>query len=120
MSEKFRLLCIDDEEIGLRIRKTLLERAGYEVFAAQTAQSGIELFNTMSFDGVILDYLMPGTNGGEVAAALKSIRPEVPLLLLSAYVNLPNDVVQLVDAQVLKGEGPQELLRQVKAIIDHR
>jgi CheY-like chemotaxis protein len=118
--QKLRLLCIDDEEIGLRVRKAVFERAGYEVLTAQTAQSSIELFKTRNFDGVILDFLMPGTNGGEIATALRRIRPEVPILLLSAYVNLPEDVTRLVDAQVLKGAGPEELLLQVKTMIDIR
>lgn len=120
MHQKLRLLCIDDEDIGLRVRKTVLERAGYEVLTAQTAQSSIELFKTMSFDGVVLDFLMPGTNGGEIAATLRSIRHEVPILLLSAYVNLPEDVLRLVDAQVLKGAGPQELLHQINEMIQNR
>jgi CheY-like chemotaxis protein len=117
---KLRLLCIDDEDIGLRVRKAVLERAGYEVLTAQTAQSGIELFTSGSFDCVILDFLMPGTNGGEIAATLRRIRPEVPILLLSAYVNLPEEVLQKVDAQVLKGAGPEQLLRQVRTMIENR
>ena len=120
MHPKLRLLCIDDEEIGLRVRKVVLERAGYEVLTAQTAQSGIELFESGSFDCVILDFLMPGANGGEIAATLKSIRPEVPILLLSAYVNLPEEVLKKVDAQVLKGAGPEQLLRQVRTMIENR
>lgn len=120
MQQKLRLLCIDDEEIGLKVRKTVLERAGYEVFAAQTAPSGIELFKNMNFDAVVIDFLMPGTNGAETAATLRSIRPEVPILLLSAYVNLPEAALRLVDAHLLKGEGPQELLHQVKNLIDRR
>ena len=120
MQPKLRLLCIDDEDIGLRVRKVVLERAGYEVLTAQTAQSGIELFKSGPFDCVILDFLMPGTNGGEIAATLRQIRPEVPILLLSAYVNLPEEVLQKVDAQVLKGAGPEQLLRQVRTIIENR
>lgn len=120
MHQKLRLLCIDDEDIGLRVRKAVFERAGYEVLTAQTAQTGIELFHTREFDGVVLDFLMPGTNGGDIAATLRSIRPEVPILLLSAYVNLPDDVLRLVDAQVLKGAGPEVLLKQVKAMIENR
>ncbi len=120
MHQKLRLLCIDDEDIGLRVRKVVLERAGYEVLTAQTAQSGIELFKSGSFDCVILDFLMPGVNGGEIAATLREIRPEVPILLLSAYVNLPEDVLQKVDAQVLKGAGPEQLLRQVRNMIENR
>lgn len=120
MPRKLRLLCIDDEEIGLRIRKVVFERAGYEVFTAQTAQTSIELFKSENFDAVVLDYLMPGGNGGEIAAKLRNIRPEVPILLLSAYVSLPDDVLQIVDAQLLKGSGPEKLLGQVKAMIENR
>ena len=120
MPKKLRLLCIDDEEVGLRVRKAVFERAGYEVLTAQNARDSIELFKTLEFDGVVLDFLMPGTNGGDIAAALKNIRPEVPILLLSAYVNLPDHVVQQVDAQVLKGAGPEEMLRQVQAMIENR
>lgn len=120
VQQKLRLLCIDDEEIGLRVRKAVFERAGYEVLTAQTAQSGIELFKSGSFDGVILDFFMPGSTGGEIAATLRSIRPKVPILLLSAYVNLPQDVLQMVDAQVLKGAGPEEMLRQVRKMIENR
>ena len=120
MNQKLRLLCIDDEEIGLRVRKVVFERAGYEVLTAQTAQSGIELFKTGSFDAVILDFMLPDANGGEIAAALRTIRPQVPILLLSAYINLPEEVLQNVDEQVLKGAGPEQLLRQVKAMIENR
>ena len=119
MPQKLRLLCIDDEEVGLRVRKAVFERAGYEVLTAQNAQTGIELFKTLEFDGVVLDFLIPGANGGDIAAALKDIRPEVPILLLSAYVNLPDNVLRQVDAQVLKGAGPEEMLRQVQAMIEN-
>ena len=120
MPKKLRLLCIDDEEVGLRVRKAVFERAGYEVLTAQNARDSIELFKTLEFDGVVLDFLMPGTNGGDIAAALKNIRPEVPILLLSAYVNLPDHVLRQVDAQVLKGAGPEEMLREVEAMITNR
>ncbi len=120
MPQKLRLLCIDDEDIGLRVRQAVLERAGYEVHTAQNAQTGIEVFKSGEFDGVVLDYLMPGSNGTEVAAALRKIRPKVPILLLSAYVNLPDDVLRLVDAQVLKGAGPEVMLNQLQAMIEHR
>lgn len=117
---KLRLLCIDDEDIGLRVRKAVFELAGYDVSTAQNAESAIELFKTGDFHAVVLDFLMPGKNGGEIAAALRGIRPEVPILLLSAYVNLPEDVTRLVDAQVLKGARPEALLHQVQTMIENR
>ena len=68
-------------------------------------------------EGVILDYFMPGMDGGQVAIAMRKHRPEVPILLLSAYVNLPAEVVQMVDFTVLKGEGPNELLIKIKRML---
>jgi DNA-binding response OmpR family regulator len=55
-----------------------------------------------------------------VAVEMRKQRPDVPILLLSAYINLPNEVVQMVDFTVLKGEGPTELLAKVRAMINTR
>jgi CheY-like chemotaxis protein len=115
-----RLLCIDDDALGLQVRKAVLERAGYEVSTALDAATGLQLFAADDFDGVLLDYLMPHTNGGQLAAALRTIRPDVPILLLSAYLTLPEEVLRAVDLNLLKGEGPEELLGKVALLITLR
>jgi DNA-binding response OmpR family regulator len=114
------ILCIDDEALGLQIRKAVLEREGYRVLTALDGSSGLTLFADERVDGVILDYFMPGMDGGQVAVAMRRQRPEVPILLLSAYVNLPQEVVTMVDFTVLKGEGPSELLTKVQAMLRQR
>ena len=114
------ILCVDDEALGLQIRKAVLERAGYRVLTALDGSSGLTLFFDQPVEGVILDYFMPGMDGGQVATAMRKQRPEVPILLLSAYINLPPEVVQLVDFTVLKGEGPVELLARVRQMLDGR
>lgn len=114
------ILCIDDEALGLQIRKAVLEREGYRVLTALDGSSGLNLFAGEPVEGVILDYFMPGMDGGQVATAMRKQRPEVPILLLSAYINLPPEVVQLVDFTVLKGEGPVELLARVRQMLDGR
>lgn len=111
------ILCIDDEALGLQIRKAVLEREGYRVLIAQDGSSGLTLFADENVDGVILDYFMPGMDGGQVAFAMRARRPEVPILLLSAYVNLPREVVTMVNFTMLKGEGPMELLAKVHAML---
>jgi DNA-binding response OmpR family regulator len=68
-------------------------------------------------EGVILDYFMPGMDGGQVAVEMRERRPEVPILLLSAYINLPAEVVQTVNFTVLKGVGPNELLIKVRRML---
>lgn len=107
------VLCVDDEAVGLSVRKILLERAGYEVLTAADGPSGLELFATQPVRAVVLDFAMPGMDGGEVAARMRQIKPEVPILLLSAYVGLPDDVSSLVDVYMTKGEGAPVLLQKL-------
>jgi CheY-like chemotaxis protein len=104
------ILCVDDEVVGLRVRKILLERAGYQVLTAADGQSGMELFATQPIDAVVLDYAMPGMHGGDVARQMRQTKPQVPILLLSAYVGLPDEVSSLVDVYMTKGEGAPALL----------
>lgn len=107
------ILCIDDEELGLRVRKIVLERAGYRVVTGVDGCAGLSLFATEPVGVVVLDYFMPGMNGGEVAAEMRRLRPEVPIVLLSAYINLPQEVVRMVDCTILKGDGPEALLAKI-------
>jgi hypothetical protein len=52
-----------------------------------------------------------------VAEAMRRERPAVPIMLLSAYINLPAEVVTLVDVTLLKGEGPLELLEKLRLML---
>lgn len=104
------ILCVDDEAVGLQVRRILLERAGYQVLTAQDGFSGIQIFADEPVDAVVLDYSMPGMHGGEVARQMRLTKPEVPILLLSAYVGLPDEVSSLVDVYMTKGEGAPALL----------
>ncbi|HEY4379648.1 MAG TPA: response regulator [Acidobacteriaceae bacterium] len=104
------ILCVDDEVVGLRVRKILLERAGYQVLTAADGKSGMDLFTTHPVDAVVLDYAMPGMHGGDVARQMREAKPRVPILLLSAYVGLPDEVSSLVDVYMTKGEGAPALL----------
>jgi CheY-like chemotaxis protein len=111
------VLCVDDEMIGLRVRKILLERAGYTVISALEGTEGIEIFAREPVSAVVLDYAMPGMNGAQVAARMRAIKPSVPILLLSAYVGLPAEVTSLVDVYMTKGEGAPTLLKKLRAML---
>ena len=104
------VLCVDDELVGLRVRQIILERAGYQVLTAADGLSGLELFSAHPVDAVVLDYAMPGMHGGQVAEKMRKTKPRVPILLLSAYVGLPEEVSSLVDVYMTKGEGAPALL----------
>jgi CheY-like chemotaxis protein len=111
------ILCVDDELVGLRVRKILLERAGYRVLTAMDGPSGLAVFENEPIEVVVLDYSMPGMHGGEVAGRMRQIKPRVPILLLSAYIGLPAEVTSLVDLYMTKGEGAPMLLQKLESLL---
>ena len=111
------VLCVDDERVGLKVRQILLERAGYRVLTAESGAAGLDLFAHEPVDAVILDYSMPGMHGGEVARRMRDDKPAVPILLLSAYIGLPPEVMNLVDLSMTKGEGAATLLEKLGSLL---
>ena len=69
------VLCVDDEKIGLRVRKIMLESRGYAVLTANNGPEGLKVFDENHVDLVVLDYFMPDLNGGEVASEMRRRRP---------------------------------------------
>jgi len=108
---------VDDELVGLKVRKILLERAGYRVLTAMDGPSGLAVFENEPIEAVVLDYSMPGMHGGEVAGRMRAIKPRVPILLLSAYIGLPAEVTRLVDLYMTKGEGAPMLLQKLESLL---
>ncbi len=111
------ILCIDDEELGLEIRKMVLEREGFSVLTARDGPAGISLFDTTQVDAVVLDYAMPGLDGGEVAAILRKRKPNIPILMLSAYVALPEHVMRVVSVSATKGDGAFTLVDKLRELL---
>jgi CheY-like chemotaxis protein len=111
------ILCIDDEATGLLVRKMLLQREGYEVLSALSGAEGLELFRTNPVEAVVLDYAMPGMDGGQVAEELKRLKPMIKILLLSAYVDLPETALKWVDKRVVKGMSPTAFLAELKQLL---
>lgn len=113
------ILCVDDEAVGLSMRKMTLESQGYRVFTAENGPDGLAIFSTEPIDLVVLDYKMPGMNGDVVAERMKRLKPLVPILLLSAYVDLPRETLALVDKYLTKGEGPLVMLQAIAELLSH-
>src|SRR6266536_2015846 len=112
------ILCVDDEAIGLSARKILLESQGYRVLTAENGPDALVLFSTENVEAVILDYSMPGMNGDVVAERMKELRPDLPIIMLSAYVDLPSATLALVDRSITKGDPPPVLLEAIVQVLD--
>jgi CheY-like chemotaxis protein len=111
------ILCIDDEDLGLEIRKMVLEREGFSVLTARDGLTGISVFDSEHVDAVVLDYAMPGMDGGQVAAILRQRRADIPILMLSAYVALPDEVMRVVSISATKGDGAFTLVDKLKGLL---
>jgi len=110
------VLCVDDERIGLRVRKIMLESRGYTVLTANSGE-GLKMFDENHVDVVVLDYFMPGLNGGEVASEMRRRRPGVPIVFLSAYFSLPPEALELADAFITKGDPPDVLIEKLQRLV---
>ena len=112
------VLCIDDEYNQLIGYKMLLEQTGYRVLAATSASEGLEMFYSHPVDAVILDYRMPGMEGDIVAARMKIINAQVPIMLLSGCQGISKSRLKCIDASVSKGQSPALLLSTLHALLN--
>lgn len=111
------ILCVDDERSGLLMRRLLLESQGYRVLTAENGSDGLAILSAEDVDLVLLDYAMPGADGAEVAGNMKKIKPSIPILMLSAYIDLPSETFVHVDRYVIKGQSPASLLTTVAELL---
>jgi CheY-like chemotaxis protein len=111
------LLCIDDHKPSLAGWCLYLQGAGYSVETAHGAQEGLQLFATQPIDLVLLDYAMPEADGGEVAATMKRIKPQVRIVMFSGVADIPPDARAHVDAFLQKGQSPSVVLRTIDDLL---
>jgi CheY-like chemotaxis protein len=110
-NKQLTILCIDDDDTGLLIRKMMLEAEGYKVLSARGGQEGLDALASSRVDAIILDYQMPSMNGAEVARSIRQKWPDLPIVMLSGFPDeVPDDALKLVNAFVVKGGAPEQLL----------
>jgi CheY-like chemotaxis protein len=115
------ILCVDDDPSILKVRQLLFSAAGYSVRTARSGEEALRLLaeaTEVDVDLVLLDYLMPGMNGDELAAKLRERYPTLRLVAVSAVEQLPPAFLNSVDRHAQKGD-PQVLLSVVSAVLGH-
>jgi len=82
------VLVVDDETFMLSLAEAMLARNGYAVLTATTAQEVLHMFEIwpdLKIDVAVLDVVMPGMDGFELAQRIRQFRPLLPILYMSAY-----------------------------------
>ncbi len=89
-----RILIIEDEAAIRRVLNKILteENKGYEVFEAEDGVAGMEIIKKEDFDLVLCDIKMPKMDGVEVLEAIKKIKPEIPIVMISGHGDLDTAV----------------------------
>lgn len=106
------ILSVDDEPAILLTREKILVAAGYEVLSASDGEQALRLFAEQPVTLVLLDFKMPGMDGGIVAHEMKRTKPEVPVLMVTAST-VPDETLASVNCRIDKGTGPVLLLEKV-------
>ena len=83
------ILAVDDDEIVLTNTAAILVDLGHTVIQARSGSDALRVLNESQIDLLITDYAMPGMTGTELAEAARVVRPELPVLLVSGYAELP-------------------------------
>jgi CheY-like chemotaxis protein len=112
------LLCIDDRPELLQLRKTFFERLGYSVTIATTSFAAIAVLENTEVAAVLMDYKSEGMDAEAVAMHIKRRFPTQQIILLSAYSDLPERILWLVDEYVMRSEPPERVMQVVERVIN--
>ncbi|MGC2323577.1 MAG: response regulator [Terriglobales bacterium] len=108
------LLCIDDSLQVLQLRKAALESYGYCVEIAASGEAAIKILRESPVAAVLLEYKLEGMDAEAVAYHIKQRFPDVPVILVSAYSEIPERTLWLVDDYVMKSEMPDGVARVIQ------
>jgi len=118
-----RILVVDDDRRITAVLRRGLERAGCQVRVANDGAEGLRLAQEDPPDAVVLDIMMPGMDGLEVCRRLRSVQPELPVLMLTARDEVADRVEGLdtgADDSLVKPFAFAELLARLRAILRRR
>jgi len=104
------VLCIDDFPQVLELRKATLESHGYCVKVASHGRTALKMLEETPVAAVLLEYKLEGMDAEAIACHIKKRFPSLPIILLSAFSDMPERILWLVDEYVLKSELSERLV----------
>jgi len=110
-----RVLSIDDNQALNSMRQMVLSVSGFDCDVAYTAEQALAMVLTSHYDVILLDYYLPGTTGLQVANTIKTLRPDLPIIVVTGEELLEHS--DAVHSYLIKGEGPEVLLGQLKSLV---
>jgi two-component system, OmpR family, response regulator CpxR len=117
MKPKRTILCVDDNEQSLSIRKVMLETRGYRVITCSNAPEAVAIFKSGGVDLLLTDLIMPGHDGHWLIEEIKNLSPQTPAILFSGKIRIYDRDLR-ADAFLPKGTyAPIELLERIRLLL---
>lgn len=90
--ETLKLMLVDDEKRYLQTTAKLMEKKGIEVVTAQSGEQALDLLRTHDVHVVILDIKMPGMDGFKTLRAIKTLYPQVEVIMLTGHATMDSAI----------------------------
>ena len=119
LNKMYRILIVDDEVKICEFIQACLDNEGYETQVAYTGKDAVHYFQTMTFDLIILDRMLPDINGEDVCRMIRETS-DIPIIMLTAKIEEEDRIEGFhlgCDDYVCKPFNIMELLLRVKAIL---
>ncbi len=117
-----RILVVDDDKEIVRLVRSYLEKAGYEVFAAYDGESAMHTLRREKPDLLVLDLMLPDRDGWDITRLIRNddSLADTPIIMLTARVEDSDKIVGLeigADDYITKPFNPREVVARVRALL---
>jgi DNA-binding NtrC family response regulator len=120
---KGSILIVDDDAVVRESLTKWFESEGYQVGAATGGQHALAMLEARSWDVLLVDIKMPGIDGMELQSRVRSIDPNLPVILMTGYATVESAIRALKNGAydyITKPFDPDELVHLVNKAVEHR
>ena len=123
MSEKPKILIVDDEMIMRDSLKAWLEEDNFEAVTAENGMQALEFLEKEKLEAILLDIKMPGMDGITLLKKVKEKYEDIPVVMITAHATIENAVESMKEGAydyIMKPFPPEKVSYLLRRIIDHR
>jgi len=96
------ILIVDDEQINRYLLKHYVLNKNINIFEAGNGKEALKIFNEEQIDLIFMDIMMPVMDGIDATIEIKKINPELPVIAISAHLDLESDKLNCFDIKLSK------------------
>ncbi len=123
MERKVNILVVDDEEIVRDSLSGWLEEDGYHVETAESGPKALERLPARDWNLAMVDLKMPGMDGIELMEEIRKARPEMTVIIMTAYATVDTAVKAMKQGAydyIVKPFNPEDLSLTIRKIVEHQ